>query len=459
MPDGKIRLSGLIEPMMDPQRLHNYAHAGFIESVALAPKAPWVAEEGQIEDYEDEYAMANRANIAVLKYKSVSTEDGRPLPPPQRTPPPGMSTGWQQILNNTREGIEGAAGMYGPTIGSRSQEKSGIALREQKEQGMIGNFHFPDNLSRSITHCGRILLEWIPKIYDTNRVARILGEDGSVELAYLNQEQDTAIAPRLDEQKNPVGKSYNLNVGRYDVTITTGASYTAKRQESAEMQMEIVSAMPDLMPIIGDILFDNLDTPGSDQISDRLKTMLPPEIKQLEQDDDEGPIDPKVQAMMEQIDVAMQQIEQKAAELAEQEQAINAQMQEVGADQIAVESSKKELSSDQKVFQANVKEQTAKLQLVGKTLVDKIEDATDPIVQQLSDQAKDVETEGGEEVNDQMNHAVETIAELNAQSTQIMVEAVNSSLERMAEMMTAPRETTLINDDEGNPTGSVSRPA
>jgi hypothetical protein len=457
MPDGKIRLSGAIEPMMDPQRIHNYAHAGFIENVALAPRAPWVAADAQVEDYEDEYAQANRKNIAVLKYKPVS-EEGHLLPSPQRTPPPGMSTGWQAAIQNTREAIEGAAGMYGPTVGSTSQEKSGIALREQKEQGMVGNFHFPDNLSKSIQHCGRILLEWIPKIYDADRVARMLGEDGDVELAFLNQDQEQAVMPRMDQMGQKVGNIYNLNVGRYDVTVSTGPSYTAKRQEAAEMQMEMLSKMPDMLQIFGDIMFKNLDTPGSDEIAKRLETMLPPEIRQLEDEDEE--VDPKVRAMMDQMDQAMAQIEEKAQVLAQAEQELTTRAQETDSDKAAVSADQRVLSAQKTAFESKVREEMAKMELLGRTLVDNIEDVVEPVALQLA-QTEQTEEEAEPTVAPVMQQILMAINETTAQTQLKMVDAVNSAMERMSEALTqglnAPRETTLLTDNDNNPIGSTSR--
>ncbi len=39
---------------------------------------------------------------------------------------------------------------------------------------------------------------------------------------------------------------------------------------------------PELGPLIGDVVAKNLDWPGADEIAERLKAMLPPEIRALE---------------------------------------------------------------------------------------------------------------------------------------------------------------------------------
>ena len=459
LPDGKIRVWGAIDEAMDPQRLHNFSHAGYIEHVALAPRAPWVAEEGQVENYENEYADANRKAISVLKYKGIAI-DGHILPAPQRTPPAGIPPGWDKMLQNTEHGVEAAFGMYGPSVGAQSQEKSGIALREQKAQGMVGNFHFPDNLSRSIQQTGRILLEWIPHYYDTERVARILGEDGEEELVYLNPDQEKAAMPRQDEMGKEDGFVYNLNVGKYDVTVSTGPSYTAKRQEAAEMQLQVIQAAPELMPVMGDILFKNMDAPGSDEIAERLKTMLPPEIKKLEADKDKG-TDPKVQAAMAQVEQAAQMIEQKGQQLAEIEAKMQQKATEIGADESQMKAAKAELEAQKKVFMAEAKAQRSELELLGRRLIDEIEDSTDPIMEQLKSQTERPESEEGEEEMEEtspMAELMEQITMMNAHAQAQMAETVSNALITVTEIVSAPRQTTIINDANGDPTGSISKP-
>ena len=362
MPDGKIRLSGAVDAMMDPQRLHNYAHAGFIEHVALAPRAPWVAPLEAIAGHEQDYADANRKNISVLVYNHVD-EQGQPLNAPQRTPPPGISPGWQQMLQNTEHGVESSIGMYGPSVGAKSQEKSGVALEEQKQQGMVGNFHYPDNLARSIQYCGRILLEMIPKVYDTARVTRILGEDEEATMAYLNPDQEQAVMPRLNAMNEEIGESYNLNVGKYDVTVSTGPSYTSKRQEAVTNQLSLIQAKPELMGLIGDIVFRNMDAPGSDKIADRLKAMLPPQIQQQEASKDKKPIDPQTQAMMAQVEQATAQIQERGQMLQQAEMALQQKAQEIGADSQEVEAERMKLEADKKVFMAEARTKMLELKV------------------------------------------------------------------------------------------------
>lgn len=376
MPDGTIRLSGAVEAAMDPQRLHNFAHAGFIENVALAPKAPWVAPVDAIAGYENAYEQANRRNIAVLPFNHLD-DQGNPIPMPQRTQPAGIAPGWQQMLQNTEHGVEAGFGMYGPSVGARSQEKSGIALKEQKEQGAIGNYHFPDNLARSIQHGGRILLQWIPIYYDTERVARMLGEDGTHEMIKLNPRQERPVMPEMDKFNREIGKIYNINIGKYDVTVSTGPSYTAKRQEAAEQFGNLLGAAPGLLNVIGDLYFKYQDFPGADTLAERMKATLLPAVQQLEQGKEQN-LDPKMQAMHAQMQQAGQQLQMQAQQLQQAEQQISQVAQQVGSDKQMVEMAKRELESARKVFEAQVREETANLQLKQMQMQQEAQAGNDP---------------------------------------------------------------------------------
>lgn len=295
--DGKVTYSGLIRPAKDAQLLYNYESSAHAETVALQPKAPYVAAAGQVEEHP-EWEDANTENYSVLKYDPIDIA-GTPVPPPQRQMPVGVSTAYVQAMQIREHDIQTALGMYNASLGAQSNEKSGKAILARQREGDVGTFHYQDNLSRAIRHLGRILVDLIPKIYDTARVIRILGEDGKADMAKLNPSQGVAV------QKAGPKSIYNLNVGTYDVSVAAGPSYTTRRQESAEAMMQMTQANPALSQIIGDLMVRAMDWPGADQMADRLKLMLPPQIQQAEQQ--QGEMTPEVQQVMAQAQQAIQQ--------------------------------------------------------------------------------------------------------------------------------------------------------
>ncbi len=317
--EGRRITSGLLKAAVEPQKIHNYAASSFVENVALAPRAQWVAAEGQIEGYEELYRTANRRAISVLPYKPVVAEGSIPVPPPQRSQPAGISAGWQQTLQNTEHDIQASMGMYNASLGAPSNEKSGKAIMARQREGDTATFHYMDNLSRSIRFCGRILIDLIPKIYDTERVALILGEDGKTDNAKLDPNQQEPVR-EIEDESGSIKKIYNLNTGKYDVTVTVGPAYTTKRQEAVEWMTQLIQAAPDLMKVGGDIMFRNMDAPGADEWADRLKKLLPP---QLQGDEDEA--QPMVQTP--QGPVPIEQAGQMIGQMMEQGQQMQEELQ------------------------------------------------------------------------------------------------------------------------------------
>lgn len=311
--DGEVSYKGLCNGAKDAQRLYNYSRSAFAERVALAPKSPYVAAAGQIENHP-EWEDANSTNYSVLTYDPVSL-DGTVLGAPQRQTASDIPSGFAQDMQLSEHDIQASLGMYAASLGQASNEKSGKAIMARQREGDTSTFHFHDNLARTIRHVGRILVDLIPKVYDSKRVVRIIGEDGTHSMVELN--------PQLSVAKAKIGTKtiYNPNVGNYDVSVTAGASYTTRRVEAAEAMMQMTQSNPQLFGLIGDLMVKNMDWPGADEIADRLKLMLPPQLQQAAQ---EGEQSPEVQAVVAQ---AQQAIQERDMQL-QQAQEMFAQMQQ-----------------------------------------------------------------------------------------------------------------------------------
>lgn len=322
--DGKVWYSGLIRSAKDAQRLYNFSRSAFAERVALAPKAPFIAAKGQLEGVENDWKEANIENMAVLTYEPQSI-DGTAVPPPQRQQASDIPEGFARDMQLSEHDIQGALGMYNASLGERSNEKSGKAIMARERSADVGTFHYQDNQARMVGYLGRQLVDLAPKIYDAKRVVRLLSEDGTSKPAQLDPAQEDAV------QKGGHVPIYNLNVGKYDVTVTTGPSYTTKRQEGAEMMTSLVQAFPPLMQFAGDLIVRAQDMPYGDELADRMKIMLPPPIQQAEQAK-EGGQDPKIMAAVapvkQALDQAQQQIQAAEAGIHERDQALQKAQQE-----------------------------------------------------------------------------------------------------------------------------------
>jgi len=251
---------GIVRKAKDPQRLYNLWRSLQAETIALQPKSPFIATTKQIEKNKEVWLQANRRNFPYLPYDPDGT-----APPPQRQPPPQASRAMMEEAMLSVEEMKATTGVYDASLGNRSNETSGIAIENRDKQSETSNAHFPDNLALSIRHTGRILVDLIPKIYDTEKVVRLLNEDGTQKWEHINKLIQTPDGPQY---------MHDLSLGKYDVTIKTGASYATRRQESADFYLQFMTSMPDSAHFVADLLAKNLDAPGADELAKRFRIML-----------------------------------------------------------------------------------------------------------------------------------------------------------------------------------------
>ncbi len=289
--DGKRIIKGIVRDAQDPQRMYNYWITAQTEAIALAPRAPFLIAEGQIEGYEQFWKNANTSNYPYLPYKPT-TIAGTLAPAPQRQQAEPPVQAMAMAIRQASEDMKLVTGIQDASLGVASNETSGKAIQQRQKQGEIANFHYADNFARGLRALGTIIMDLIPKIYDAPRVTRIIHPDESEEIVKLNQ----------PFEKNGVQKIYDVTTGKYDVVIAVGPSFQTKRQEAADGMLAVTQTNPDLWKVAGDLMIKNLDWNGAEEISERLKKMLPPQL----QDQEDG----NPQKMQMQIQQSHQMIDQ-----------------------------------------------------------------------------------------------------------------------------------------------------
>jgi hypothetical protein len=303
--DGRMFVSGLVRNAKDAQRMYNYWVSQEAEMLALAPKAPFIGYGGQFEGYEMQWKTANTTNWPYLEVNpDVQDGAGNVLPLPMRAQPPMAQTGLIQAKMGAAEDIKATTGQYNASLGQQGNERSGRAILARQQEGDTGTYHFVDNLGRAIRYVARQLVDMIPKIYDTQRVARIIGVDGEVGMARINPMQAEPVKKIVDQAGTVIEKIYNPSVGVYDVVITTGPSYLTKRQEAVEAMANILQTSPQLWQVAGDLFIKNMDWPGAQEMAARFKKIIDPKV--LAEDDKS----PELQAAEQQVEAVSQQLEQ-----------------------------------------------------------------------------------------------------------------------------------------------------
>jgi hypothetical protein len=289
--DGKPKLTSVVRHQRDAQKLINLYKTRIAETLSVAPIQPYMVPRGAItKDIKDQWQTLNTIQRPYLEYEVVDP-GGKPLPPPQRqvfeSPIASLSEAAAQEIDD----MKATAGIYDASLGKESNETSGIALARRQQQADVTNLHFMDNLERAFKKGGEVIAQVIPVVYDAERMVRILGEDEAPKVVKIN-----AAFQEGNQQK--FYKIGGEGVGKYDVIVTMGRSFSTKRMESFDMMSQVIQANPNILPMVGDIFFRNSDIAGSDQLADRFKKMLPPNL----QDDEEGqqPIPPQAQAAIAQ---------------------------------------------------------------------------------------------------------------------------------------------------------------
>ena len=293
--EGETMLRGIVRAAKDPQRMYNYWNSAAAETIALQPKAPFLVTAEQVKNYKQFWDRANTDNLPYLPYEP----DGQ-APPPQRLAPPAMQAGLLQQAAVSANDIQQATGVFEAAQQPTSENRSGRAVIALQQEADLGQSLFMDNLAAAIEHTGRVVLDLIPKYYDTNRVIRLRGEDSGTRFVEVNKPILTPDGLKIQN---------DLTRGKYDVRVGVGPSFKTRRIEAASSMVELGRVFPQIMQVAGDLVAKNMDWPGADELADRLKKLLPPGIAE---DED---LTPEQQQALQQQQQQQQQLQQKAIEL------------------------------------------------------------------------------------------------------------------------------------------------
>lgn len=364
--EGKVIYKGVVRDAKDPQRMYNYWRTLQTEKVALAPKAKFLAEEGQIEGHEAEWKNANTSISPVLTYKGTSL-GGHPVPPPGRIAPEPLDAGVEGALQGAAQDMMATTGIrFDATMHERLHDESGKALRELRERGDITNFHFADNAARTLRHIGRVLIDAIPKVYDRKRMLTILREDDSEEQVQIDPKQQKPQSEGTHPETRKKLKIFNPTYGQYGVTVTIGPSYATKRIEASESMMAFAKALPNTAVMIADLIAKNQDWPGSEEMAARLAKVIASQHP--------GIMTPDMKDVTPQIQAALVSMDQQIKALHTQLAAAAKALADKGADrQVAIDKINKDFEAKilavlQKIEAAQQKEGTAQVEKLAESV-------------------------------------------------------------------------------------------
>jgi len=302
--NGENILVGMTRYAREPQRMYNYMYTSFVETVALMPRAPFVAEVNQIPDgaMKEMWERANTDPQAVLLYKQFVDDQGHMAPPPQRNPATPDIAAFVQGLQMADQNLKSIFRIFDASLGQRGPQESGLAINARKVESDTGIYNWADNFVRALRFLGTVLDDLLPAYYNTpGRVFQITSDEDTSRLIVMNQQ--------FKDPADGVVKQFDLSKGgKYAIVVSTGPSYQTKRQESAQNMLEFFKLNPAGLQGCADILVGEFDFPGKDRLRARLEKMLPPQLQ--EPDPNAPPMPPEVRTQMDQAMAQIQQLTQ-----------------------------------------------------------------------------------------------------------------------------------------------------
>lgn len=434
--EGKRYFRSLVHNAIDAQRMFNYWRTTSTELVALAPRTPYIGPKGAFDSDQERWNTASSRSHPYLEYDIKV--DGPAGIPQRQMLDSGPAAGALQEALNASDDIKSILGVYDASLGARSNETSGRAIMARQREGDVSTFHFLDNMSRAIRQTGRILIDLIPKVYTTPRIVRVIGEDGTQTAQTINQEAqelDKKGQPVVDEKGQAVMAMHDLTAGKYDLTVTTGPSFTTRREEAAAQMTEMIRAMPQTVPVLGKHLAKNLDWPGADDIAEELEEMtsnqLPPEAEKMMEEGKQmiGKLQEENQKLKTDISVDMQKagLEKQKAEfqaaLDKQKAEHQAELDRWKAEQSA---SLEQWKAEQKAraeYDAGKQNAQNALQLKRMENGDVTDENAEMIMQSML-QLGEMITEQGRQTNQQ----IQQLAEIMAAPTELVRDAQNRAV-------------------------------
>lgn len=432
--EGERHFFSLIHFAKDAQIMYNYWRTTTTELVAMAPKTPWIGPAGSFDTDLSRWQNANTETYSYLEY------DGDV--PPQRQPFAGPPAGALQEALNASDDMKSVMGLHDAALGAQSNEISGVAIGKRVREGDTSTFHFVDNMARAIRHTGIIIVDLIPMIYSKPRIMRVLGEDGSAQTVAVNQqltkEQEMLQGEQIEQQEG-MDNIYDLTVGKYDVTVNAGPSYTTQREEARNSMIALLQAFPQAAAVTGDLVANAMDWPNADVFAKRLKSLLPPGVIDDEQDPRIGQMTQQMQGMEQVINQLMADREGKQAEI------------QVDREKLAVDSRKVDIdvmNAETNRMEAEIKNKEADIK-AAVAMKEKAPDNTAIVVKQMDNETKNVEiAQKGQIEADRMNIEEQKL-ELEKQKFALeQFKAQSEANQDLAEIGAYTKTEMIITDEE-----------
>lgn len=308
--DGKQVCRPFIIDCIDAQRYLNYlgTQSAFILKVSRYDQ--FMMSKQNARGLDTQKIWTDPSNIQGALYYDESPSGAKP----EQLMPPELSRSLMEQYQRAQDDLYTSTGMYPARLGQQGTEVSGAAVDARTRQGNNPTFVAFNSVSRAVAGGGKIANQMVPRVYDTERVIRLLNPMNGESLITVNKQSDEYGA--LIEN--------DIRKGSFEVILQAGPSYEGQKSQALESLNGIIQADPQLFSLIADLYAENLPLANTIEIKNRLKTLVPPQIieagktgkmpppQQQQPDPQQVLAQQDMQIKQGQLQLKQQEIQQKA---------------------------------------------------------------------------------------------------------------------------------------------------
>ncbi|WP_261877958.1 portal protein [Pectobacterium carotovorum] len=260
------RVEGHIAKAMDPQRLYNLQVSMLADTASQDAGSTPIVDMDQVRGLEKHWEERNKKRPSFLPLRSIKDKSGNviaPATPTGYTQPAVLNQALAALLQQTSADIQEVTG------GSQAMQQMPSNIAQETVNNLMNrsdmaSFIYLDNMAKSLKRAGEIWLSMAREVYGSDREVRIVNEDGTDDISLMS------VSVKDDETGQVVALN-DLSVGRYDVTVDVGPSYTARRDATVAALTGVLGTMLPQDPdtgIIRGIILDNMDGEGLDEFKE-----------------------------------------------------------------------------------------------------------------------------------------------------------------------------------------------
>lgn len=327
--DNGTKYQSFTRQLKGVQKEINFLKSEMIASIACAPKNTFFGDNDALD--ENELPLWEEAATNPRVY--LGHKPGATI---QQMKQPEIPTAYIESVDKNIDIARIITGIYpDPTLQNGLNAVSGKALKQQQAGQSVATYEYIDSMNYAIKHIGEILLDLLPHYWNNDRVRLSMGSDGQYTPVSMgpNQVQDAS--------------NFDLSYGKYQVSISVGPSYSNQKDALIETVMDAVKTNPQALSVSLPWLINNINLPGSEELSDMFTLLLPENIQkymmQMKQNSDDP--EAKLKAAMLQLQ-QMQQKDQTSGKMIDQlTQALQSETAQLKSKQDELEM-KKQMNDD-----------------------------------------------------------------------------------------------------------------